>query len=51
MSPTSISGGYGFGFQAASISPASLKRSRVQNFLREILYPGKKISLQSKNFL
>ena len=26
MSPTSISGGYSFGFQAVRISPASLKR-------------------------
>jgi hypothetical protein len=51
MSPISTGGGYRFGFQAASISPASLKRSSLQNFQKEILQPGKKIFLQSKNFL
>lgn len=40
MSPASASGVYRFGFPAAGISPASLKRSR-----------GKKIFQQTKNFL
>ncbi len=40
ISPTSTSGGYLFGLQVASISPASLKHSI-----------GKKISLQSRKFL
>jgi hypothetical protein len=40
MSPTSIGGGYRFGFLAASLSPASLKRSSCN-----------KIFLQSKNFI
>ena len=40
MSPTSIGGGYRFDLQAASISPASLKRSS-----------GKKIFLHRDNLL
>jgi hypothetical protein len=32
MFPTSVGGGYHFGFQAVDISPASLKRAKVENF-------------------
>jgi hypothetical protein len=32
MSPTSVGGGYHFGFQAVGISPASLKRAKVRKF-------------------
>ena len=32
MSSASIGSGYCFGFQAMSISPASLKRAEVRNF-------------------
>jgi hypothetical protein len=30
MFPTSVGGGYHFGFQAVGISPASLKRAKVR---------------------
>ena len=40
MSPTSTGGGYRFAFQAARISPASLKRAEVRKFFykRKIFY-------------
>lgn len=47
MSPASIGGGYRFGFQAVSISSASLKRAKV--WIADIIIKNKQIKFAQLN--